>query len=67
VVAIRIFDEREQELPPIGMMKMKDAETGNYVWVNSSDRKTRDIYRKWWFNQAERLREFLPVAGLMQP
>jgi uncharacterized protein (DUF58 family) len=64
VVAIRIFDEREQELPPIGMIKMKDAESGNYVWVNSSDRKTRDIYRKWWFNQAERLRGIFTRCGV---
>lgn len=64
VVAIRIFDEREQELPPIGMIKMKDAETGNYVWVNSSDRKTREIYRKWWFNQSERLRGIFTRCGV---
>lgn len=64
VVAIRIYDEREQELPPIGMIKMKDAETGNYVWVNSSDRKTREIYRKWWFNQAERLRGIFTRCGV---
>jgi uncharacterized protein (DUF58 family) len=64
VVAIRIYDEREQELPPIGMIKMKDAETGNYVWVNSSDRKTREMYRKWWFNQAERLRGIFTRCGV---
>lgn len=64
VVAIRIYDEREQELPPIGMIKMKDAETGDYTWVNSSDRKTREIYRKWWFNQAERLRGIFTRCGV---
>jgi uncharacterized protein (DUF58 family) len=64
VVAIRIYDEREQELPPIGMIKMKDAETGDYIWVNSSDRKTREIYRKWWFNQAERLRGIFTRCGV---
>jgi uncharacterized protein (DUF58 family) len=64
LVAVRIFDEREQELPPIGMLKMKDAETGNYVWVNSSDRKTREIYRKWWFGQSERLRGIFTRCGV---
>ena len=48
VVALRIYDERETELPDIGMIKLKDAETGNYTWVDSSDRKARQIYRKWW-------------------
>jgi uncharacterized protein (DUF58 family) len=64
LVAVRIFDEREQELPSIGMLKMKDAETGNYVWVNSSDRRTREIYRKWWFGQSERLRGIFTRCGV---
>jgi len=48
MVALRIYDERETELPDIGMIKLKDAETGNYTWIDSSDRKAREIYRKWW-------------------
>jgi len=48
VVALRIYDERETELPDIGMIKLKDAETGEYSWVDSSDRMARSIYRKWW-------------------
>lgn len=64
VVAIRIYDEREQELPPIGMLKMKDAETGRYVWVNSSDRRTREIYSKWWYGQSERLRGIFMRCGV---
>ena len=48
VVALRIYDERETELPNIGMIKLKDAETGSYTWVDSSDRMARSIYRKWW-------------------
>ncbi len=48
IVALRIYDERETELPSIGMIKLKDAETGNYTWIDSSDRKARGIYRAWW-------------------
>jgi uncharacterized protein (DUF58 family) len=48
IVALRIYDERETDLPNIGMIKLKDAETGKYTWVDSSDRKARHIYRKWW-------------------
>jgi uncharacterized protein (DUF58 family) len=48
VVALRIYDERETELPPIGMIKLKDAETGRYTLVDSSDRKVRSMYRSWW-------------------
>jgi len=55
VVALRIYDERETELPNIGMVKLKDAETGNYTWVDTSDRKARHIYRKWWNSLSEQL------------
>ena len=55
VVALRIYDEREVELPNIGMIKLKDAETGNYTWVDSSDRKARAIYRKWWIDLSAQL------------
>jgi uncharacterized protein (DUF58 family) len=48
VVALRIYDEREAELPNIGMVKLKDAETGTYAWIDSSDRRARQIYRSWW-------------------
>ncbi len=64
VVAIRIYDEREQEIPPIGMIKLKDAETGNYFWVNSSDSRTRKIYRDWWLTQEERLRSIFTRCGV---
>jgi len=55
VVALRIYDERETELPNIGMIKLKDAETGNYTWVDSSDRVARSIYRNWWIDLSARL------------
>ena len=55
VVALRIYDERETELPNIGMIKLKDAETGSYTWVDSSDRMARSIYRKWWRDLSEQL------------
>lgn len=41
LVALRIFDKREQELPDVGLLKIKDAETGALKWVNTSDHKVR--------------------------
>jgi uncharacterized protein (DUF58 family) len=55
VVALRIYDDRERELPDIGMIKLKDAETGNYTWVDSSDRRARLAYRKWWIELSDQL------------
>lgn len=48
VVAIRIYDPREVELPSIGLMKMRDAESGNHAWVDTSDPALRSAYAQWW-------------------
>ena len=44
VVALRVYDKREQELPDIGLLKIKDNETGEEIWVDSSDKKTREVF-----------------------
>ena len=41
VLAIRLVDPRERELPEIGMVVMNDAETGEHLWVDTSDRRFR--------------------------
>jgi uncharacterized protein (DUF58 family) len=48
VVAIQVYDRRETELPPVGLMKIKDAETGNERWVDSYSSNVRETYRQWW-------------------
>lgn len=64
VVALRIYDDREKELPSIGMIKMKDAENGNYVWVDSSSYRTRKQYAEWWNNQTTRLDVMFKKCGV---
>jgi uncharacterized protein (DUF58 family) len=39
VVALRINDIHEEKLPDIGLIKLKDNETGKTIWINSSDKK----------------------------
>lgn len=41
LVALRIYDKREQELPDVGLLKLVDAETGALKWVDTSDKKVR--------------------------
>ena len=64
VVSLKIYDEREKELPPIGMLKLKDAETGKYVWVDSSSRKTRRIYSEWWQRHTARFDAMFKKCGV---
>lgn len=48
LVGIRIYDAREEELPDVGIVEMKDAETGRKVWVDTSSRTVRDHYAETW-------------------
>ena len=64
MVALNIYDKRETELPSIGMIKLKDAEKGNYVWVDSSSRKTRKLYADWWIKHMSRLDVMFKKSGV---
>lgn len=48
VVAIQVYDRRETELPPVGLLKIKDAETGKEQWIDSSSTRVREAYKEWW-------------------
>jgi hypothetical protein len=45
LVAIRLFDEREKELPNVGLLKIQDSETGKSIWVDSGSAEFRKFYK----------------------
>ncbi len=47
VVALRVYDRREDELPPVGLMYLTDAETGESMWIDTSDKELRANYKKY--------------------
>jgi len=47
VVAISVTDPREEELPPVGLLELEDAETGDRVLVDSRDKRTRAAFGRW--------------------
>lgn len=55
VVAIQVYDRRETELPSVGLMKMKDAETGEERWVDTSSAAVRKAYKEWWDGRQKRM------------
>ena len=64
VVALRVYDERENVLPPVGMMFLKDAETGEQMWVDTSDKKLRAAYEKYAFVRDKELDAIFKKAGV---
>jgi len=55
VVAIQVYDRRETELPAVGLVKMKDAETGYERWIDSSSSSVRNMYGEWWKRRQEEM------------
>ena len=48
LIAVRVYDERELELPDVGFIRARDAETNKQIWVDSSDRRVRRQYNNWY-------------------
>ena len=48
VVALQVYDERETEMPDIGLVKLKDAETGQRIWIDTADKHLRTYYKHNW-------------------
>lgn len=64
IVALRIFDRRESELPSVGLIKAKDAETGKSIWIDSSSKKVRRKYAKWWIDHNSQLKDTFLKSGI---
>ncbi len=47
---IEVYDPRERNIPDVGLIHIKDSETGQAAWVNTSDRKMRLAYEEWFRN-----------------
>lgn len=57
VVAIQVYDVRAKELPDVGLMKVIDAETGFEQYVDTSSRKLRQAYQRYWMGRQSELYE----------
>ena len=44
LIALRIFDQREKELPNMGLTLFEDGESGKRKWINTSKRRVRETY-----------------------
>jgi uncharacterized protein (DUF58 family) len=57
VVAIQVYDKRARELPDVGLMKIVDAESGFEQYVDTSSRRLREAYRRYWLSRQTQLQE----------
>lgn len=64
VIALKIYDQRETTLPPLGLVKFKDAETGKFLWVDSADKNVRKNFEEWWIQSDKKLKEIFHKNGV---
>ena len=64
LIAMQIHDPREAELPPVGLIRVKDAETGSERWLDTSRKKVRQHYYKTWLKTRGELESFLKKNGI---
>ena len=57
LVAIQVYDRRLAQMPKIGLVKFRDAETGEEMYVDTSSSKVQAHQREWWKAQVARLNE----------
>ena len=57
VAAIQVYDHRIEELPDVGLMKVRDAETGHVQYIDTSSKALRKVHHEWWMNKQASLHE----------
>lgn len=57
VVAIQVYDPRAKSLPDVGLMRVRDAETGHEMYIDTSSKKLRRAHTAYWMNREQYLRQ----------
>lgn len=56
MVAIQVYDQRAKTLPDIGLLKVRDAETGHEMYIDTSSKKLRRAHTAYWLKREEQLK-----------
>lgn len=49
ISVIRVFDPMEKKIPDVGIVNVKDSETGESCLINTSSKKVRQRYSEWFY------------------
>lgn len=64
VIAVQVYDKREAQLPNVGLMKVVDAETGDERWVDTSSRRVRQAYDRWWYERQQAMTDIMQRSNV---
>lgn len=63
IVGMQIYDERETELPNVGLIHVRDAETGKTRLLDTSSKVVREKYAQWFTEHTENFRQLFAKTG----
>lgn len=61
---IQIYDRRDAEMPNVGLLKIKDAETGKRIWVDTAVESVRKAYDQEWQDQQASIQLLMTRTGI---
>jgi uncharacterized protein (DUF58 family) len=64
IVALQIYDATETDLPDSGLIKFRDAETGNTMVIDSGDKNVRKVFRQNWLRHERKVQDSLAKCGV---
>lgn len=64
VAAIQVYDKRAKVLPDVGIVKVRDAETGHDMIIDTSSSKLRHAHTKYWMEREEALRQLFAKSNV---
>ncbi len=64
LAAIQVYDKRDARLPDVGLVRVRDMETGADRWIDTSSAKVRKAYDKAWYERQQRLASTTGKCGV---
>ena len=64
IVALQVFDQRDRELPNVGLMRVVDAETDYEQYIDTSSSKLRQAHERYWYHRQEQLHDTMNKSNV---
>ena len=63
VIGVKVYDKADMQLPAVGLLQAKDAETGEVRWIDTDDVLVRHNYQQYFFEQTDLSKKYFRQAG----
>lgn len=64
VAALQVYDARDAKLPDVGLVRVKDLETGVLRWIDTGSARVRRLYEKAWYDSQQHLASLTSRCGV---